>query len=210
MQTIFYGVKQMRKKRNAAAVKIAQEIIAAYKPESVSEMQDAIKDVFGPMFEAILNGEMENYLGYESNAKTEKATDNRRNGYSDKKLKTSMGETEISVPRDRAAEFESMLIPKHKRDVSEIDRKVLAMYSRGMSTRDISATIDDIYGFKLSAEQISKITDYVLEEQRNWQNRPLQHFYPFVFVDCLYVNVRRDYESKDCAVYTEPFSKKRT
>jgi transposase-like protein len=202
MQTIFYGVKQMRKKRNPAAVKIAQEIIAAYKPESVSEMQDAIKDVFGPMFEAILNGEMENYLGYESNAKTEKATDNRRNGYSDKKLKTSMGETEISVPRDRAAEFESMLIPKHKRDVSEIDRKVLAMYSRGMSTRDISATIDDIYGFKLSAEQISKITDYVLEEQRNWQNRPLQHFYPFVFVDCLYVNVRRDYESKDCAVYT--------
>ena len=113
-----------------------------------------------------------------------------------------MGETEISVPRDRAAEFESLLIPKHKRDVSEIDRKVLAMYSRGMSTRDISATIDDIYGFKLSAEQISKITDYVLEEQRNWQNRPLQHFYPFVFVDCLYVNVRRDYESKDCAVYT--------
>ena len=99
MQTIFYGVKQMRKKRNPAAVKIAQEIIAAYKPESVSEMQDAIKDVFGPMFEAILNGEMENYLGYESNAKTEKSTDNRRNGYSDKKLKTSMGETEISVPR---------------------------------------------------------------------------------------------------------------
>ena len=95
-----------------------------------------------------------------------------------------------------------MLIPKHKRDVSEIDRKVLAMYSRGMSTRDISATIDDIYDFKFSAEQISKITDIVLEEQRNWQNRPLQHFYPFVFVDCLYVNVRRDYESKECAVYT--------
>ena len=68
-----------------------------------------------------------------------------------------MGETEISVPRDRAAEFESILIPKHKRDVSEIDRKVLAMYSRGMSTRDISATIDDIYGFKLSAEQIQKL-----------------------------------------------------
>lgn len=93
-----------------------------------------------------------------------------------------MGETEISIPRDRASEFESMLIPKYKRDVSEIDRKVLAMYSRGMSQRDISATIDDIYGFKLSAEQISKITDFVLE--RNWQNRPLKSFYPFIFVDC--------------------------
>ena len=76
------------------------------------------------------------------------------------------------------------------------------MYSRGMSTRDISATIDDIYGFKLSAEQISKITDYVLEEQQAWQNRPLKHFYPFIFVDCLFVNLRRDYESRDCAVYS--------
>ena len=189
----------MRKKRNPAAVKIANDIIAAYKPESVEEMQEAIKDVFGPMFEAILNGEMENYLGYESNSKSEKSTENRRNGYSDKKLKISMGETEISIPRDRASEFESMLIPKYKRDVSEIDRKVLAMYSRGMSTRDISATIDDIYGFKLSAEQISKITDFVLEKQRTWQNRPLKPFYPFIFVDCFYV---RDYESRDCAVYT--------
>ena len=113
-----------------------------------------------------------------------------------------MGETEITVPRDRDAEFESMLISKHKRDVSDIDRKVVAMYSRGMSTRDISATINDIYGFKLSAEQISKITDCVLEEQQNWQNRPLKPFYPFIFVDCLFINIRRDYESRDCAVYT--------
>ena len=82
-----------------------------------------------------------------------------------------MGETEIAVPCDRDVEFESLLIPKHKRDVSDIDRKVLAMYSCGMSTCDISATIDDIYGFKLSAEQIPKITDCVLEEQQNWQNR---------------------------------------
>ena len=103
-----------------------------------------------------------------------------------------MGETEISVPRDRDSEFESILIPKHKQDVSNINRKVIAMYSRGMSTCDISSTIDDIYGFKL------KITDYVLEEQQNWQNRPLKPFYSFIFVDCLFVN----YESRDCAVYT--------
>ena len=113
-----------------------------------------------------------------------------------------MGETEIAIPRDRDAEFESLLIPKHKRDVSDINRKVIAMYSRGMSTRDISATIDDIYGFKLIAEQISKITDCVLEEQPNWQSRTLKPFYPFVFVDCLFVNIRRDYESRDCAVYS--------
>ena len=171
-----------RKKRNPASIQIANAIIAAYKPKSIAEMNEAIKDLCGPMFEAILKGEMKNHLGYESNSKLEKATTNRRNGYSEKILKTSMGETEIAVPRDRDSEFESMLIPKHK--------------------RDISATIDDIYGFKLSAEQISKITDCVLEEQQNWQNRPLKPFYPFIFVDCLFVNIRRDYESRDCAVYT--------
>ena len=145
------------------------------------------------MYEAILKGKLENHLGYESNSKLEKTTTNRRNGYSDKILKTSMGETEIAVPRDRDVEFESLLIPKHKRDVSDIDRKVIAMYSRGMSTSDISATINDIYGFKLSAEQISKITDCVLDEQQNWQNRPLKPFYPFIFIDCLFVNIHRDY-----------------
>lgn len=192
----------MRKNRNEPGRKIAEAIIAEYKPQSVVEMQEALKDVFGPMFEAMLNGEMTGYLGYESNDKGEKMTENRRNGYSPKTIKTSMGEREISVPRDRNASFESVILPKHQRDVSSIEGKVLAMYSRGMSTRDISATIDDIYGFKLSAEQISKITDCVLEEQRSWQNRPLKPFYPFIFVDCLYVNIRRDYESRDCAVYT--------
>ena len=191
----------MRKNRNTPGRRIAEAIIAEYKPQSVAEMQDALKDVFGPMFEAMLNGEMTGYLGYESNEKGEKMTENRRNGYSPKTIKTSMGEREIAVPRDRASSFESVILPKHKYDVSSIEGKVLAMYARGMSTRDISATIDDIYGFKLSAEQISKITDSVLEEQRNWQNRPLQPFYPFIFVDCLYVNIRRDYDSRDCAVY---------
>ena len=192
----------MRKNRNTPGRRIAEAIIAEYKPQTVAEMQEALKDVFGPMFEAILNGEMTGFLGYESNDKGEKMTENRRNGYSSKTLKTSMGESEISVPRDRAATFESLLLPKHKRDVSSIEGKVLAMYARGMSQRDISATIDDIYGFKLSAEQISKITDCVLEEQRTWQNRPLQPFYPFIFVDCIFVNMRREYEAKDCAVYT--------
>lgn len=164
-------------------------------------MQAALKEVFGPMFEAMLNGEMESYLGYEPNSHEEKETTNRRNGYFDKTIKTSMGATTIEVPRDRQASFDSIILPKHKRDVSDIENKVLAMYARGMSQRDISATIDDIYGFKLSAEQISKITDYVLEEQESWQNRTLAPFYPFLFVDCLFVPIKRDYETKECAVY---------
>ena len=179
-----------RKNRDTPGRRIAQAIIAEFKPKSVAEMQAALKEVFCPMFVAMLNGEMESYLGYESNSREEKETTNSRNGYFDKTIKTSMGETTIGVPHDRQASFELIILPKHKRDVSDIENKVLAMYARGMSQRDISATIDDIYGFKLSAEQISKITDYVLDEQENWQNRTLAPFYPFLFVDCLFVPIK--------------------
>ena len=188
----------MRKNRNTPSRKIAEAIIAEYKPQT--ETADSRRNAGSVKGSVRTN--MTGYLGYVSHDKGEKMTENRRNGYSPKTIKTSMGESEISIPRDRNASFESVILPKHKCDVSSIEGKVLAMYSRGMSQRDISATIDDIYGFKLSAEQISKITDCVLEEQRNWQNRPLKPFYPFIFVDCLYVNIRRDYESRDCAVYT--------
>ena len=96
------------------------------------------------MFEAMLNGEMENYLGYEPNSRKEKETTNRRNGYFNKNIKTLMGETTIEVPCDRQASFESVILPKHKCDVSDIENKVLAMYARGMSQCNISVTIDDI------------------------------------------------------------------
>ena len=127
-----------RKNRDTPGRRIAKAIIAEYKPQSVAEMQAALKEVFGPMFEAMLNGEMESHLGYEPNSREEKETTNRRNGYFDKTIKTSMGETAIEMPRDRQASFDSIILPKHKRDVSDIENKVLAMYARGMSQRDIS------------------------------------------------------------------------
>ena len=130
-----------------------------------------------------------------------KKNENRRNGYGSKTLKTSYGEVDIEVPRDRDASFEPTIIPKRQRDVSEIENKVLAMYARGMSQRDISSTIEDIYGFKVSHEMISDITDAVLPEVEEWRNRPLKKCYAFVFVDCLYVTIRSDYEVKECAVY---------
>ncbi|EFR40288.1 putative transposase, Mutator family, partial [Selenomonas sp. oral taxon 137 str. F0430] len=128
-------------------------------------------------------------------------TANRRNGYTPKVLKTSAGEVPISVPRDRDGSFTPQIVPKRQTDVSSIEGKVLAMYARGMSQRDISSTIDDIYGFMLSAEQISHITDSVLDELHEWQNRPLKAFYPFVFVDCIYVSMRGDKGVSDQAVY---------
>ena len=191
-----------KKKESTPGEKLAKQIIEQYNPKSVEDMQNALKDIFGPMFEAMLQGEMNGHLGYESNDHGSKSTANRRNGYISKKIKTSAGEVDIKVPRDRDASFEPKLVPKRKKDVSEIEAKVLAMYARGMSQRDIAETIEDIYGFEISHETISEITDCVLDELNDWQNRPLKKMYTFLFVDCMYVTIRKEYESKSYAVYT--------
>ena len=188
-------------KRNPAAVAVAQAIIDNYKPETVEDMQNALKEIFGPMFEFMLKGEMDAHLGYESNDHGFKDTDNRRNGYTDKTLKTSYGDVPIRAPRDRDGSFSPQIVPKRETDVSAIEDKVLSMYARGMSQRDIADTIEDIYGFEISHEAISEITDRVLDKVDEWQNRPLKKFYAFLFVDCLYVSIRKEMETKNCAVY---------
>ncbi len=187
---------------NKSKNELVKAIIDAYQPETAKDVQDALKDIFGPMFEAMLQGEMNSHLGYENNDKGEKQTQNRRNGYISKNVKTSMGEMTIDVPRDRDGSFEPQIVPKRTKDISDIDKKVLSMYAKGMSQRDISNTIEDIYGFKISHDTISQITDCVLDELNEWQSRPLKKCYPFVFVDCMYVTMRYEYESKETAVYT--------
>ena len=191
-----------RKKEDTKKNALVNAILEQYQPKSVDDMQNALKDIFGPMFEAMLNGEMKSHLGYESNDRTEKDTENRRNGYTKKTLKTSTGNVPVKVPRDRDATFEPLLVPKRKRDVSGIEDKVLSMYAKGMSQRDIADTIEGIYGFEISHETVSDITDSVIEELEEWQNRPLKKFYTFLFVDCMYVTIRKDYETKNYAVYT--------
>ena len=180
---------------------IAKTILEQYRPTNREEMQDALKDIFGPMFEAMLQGEMDDHLGYESNDRGAKDTENRRNGYTEKTVKSTMGDIDIRTPRDRDGSFDPRLIPKRSKDVSGIEDKVLAMYARGMSQRDIAETIEDIYGFEISHETVSHITDRVIDTAKEWQNRPLKQFYTFLFVDCLYVNIRKDMETKNCAVY---------
>ena len=201
MENALMAPRKNKINRNPAAEAVAKAIIENYKPETVEDMQFAIKDIFGPMFEAMLQGEMDNHLGYASNDHGYKDTDNRRNGYTDKTLKTSYGDVPIRSPRDREGTFEPQVVPKRTTDVVSIEDKVLSMYARGMSQRDISSTIEDIYGFSLSAEQISNITDRVLDEVHEWLNRPLKPMYAFLFVDCLYVDIRREMETKSCAVY---------
>lgn len=194
----------MRKKRNEtkAGKKLADQIINEYNPKTVEDMQDALKDIFGPMFETMLQGEMNSHLGYKNNDHGAKSTTNRRNGYGVKTVQTSNGPVDINVPRDRDASFEPHLIPKREKNVSGIEDKVLAMYARGLSQRDIADTIEDIYGFEISHDTISEITDLVIEELEQWQNRPLKEFYTFIFVDCMYVTIRKDYEAKKYAIYT--------
>lgn len=187
--------------RSEASRAIAKAILDSYHPESAQDVGDALKDIFGPIFEAMLQGEMDQHLGYETNDHSEKETTNRRNGYGRKSLKTTMGDLEIQTPRDREGTFEPKLIPKRKKDVSGIEDKVLAMYAKGMSQRDIAETIEDIYGFEISHETISTITDRVIATANEWQNRSLKKFYSFMFVDCLFVNIRKEMETKSCAVY---------
>jgi len=191
-----------REKRSKQQIDLAKRIVEEYDPKSVEDMQDALKDIFGPLFEKMLTAELDGHLGYESNERSPKESDNRRNGYSKKTLKTTTGNLKIDIPRDRDASFEPAIIPKGKTDVSAIEGKVLSMYARGMSQRDISSTIEEIYGFAISAETVSKITDKVLEELEAWQTRPLKPIYPFLFVDCMFVTIRRDDGPKNCAVYT--------
>lgn len=190
-----------KNRRNKAGMAIAQAIIDEYQPRTAEDMQAALKDIFGPMFESMLQGEMDSHLGYEANDHGFKATDNRRNGYSHKTVKTTYGDISVDVPRDRDASFEPQAIPKRSRDVSGVEGKVLSMYAKGMSQRDIADTIEEIYGFEISHETISNITDRVIETAEEWQNRPLKRFYTFLFVDCLYVSIRKETETKNCAVY---------
>jgi transposase-like protein len=197
------GITQMAKKKDPTPGEaIAKSIIETYDPKTTEDIQDALKSIFGPIFESMLEGEMEHHLGFASNDHSEKTTTNRRNGRGKKTINTSMGGIEINPPRDREATFDPQIIPKRTTDVSSIEGKVLSMYAKGLSQRDIADIIEDIYGFSISHQQISIITDSVLEELTTWQRRPLKKFYPFLFVDCFYVNIRTEYETKKHAIYT--------
>lgn len=179
-------------KRNPVAEKIADLILDNYDINSSKDVNEALKEVFGPIFEKMLNAEMDAHLGYDKNSSESKDTSNRRNGYGEKKIQGSFGETTISVPRDREGRFEPVVVKKHQKDVSEIEGKVLAMYARGMSQRDISSTIKEIYGFELSQDKILTITDSIIEDVKSWLQRPLKPIYTFVFVDCIYVKMKNE------------------
>ena len=135
---------------------------------------------------------MDATLGYEKNCKGDLKSDNKRNGHSSKTLKASTGNFRSMFPVTAMVSLKPKLIPKYQRDISGIEEKVISLYARGMSTRDIHDQLQELYGIELSAEMVSKITDKILPEVKEWQSRPLNPVYPFVFMDCIHYKVRED------------------
>ncbi len=167
------------------------EFVKSNNIKTADDLNSAFREMYKDVIQVMLENEMNNHLGYDKGSKAVKETDNRRNGYSEKKVRSSFGELLLSVPRDRADKFEPVVVEKHSRELSsDIENKIISMYSKGMSTRDISDHIKDIYGMEISAEMVSRITETILEQAKEWQARPLETVYPFLFLDAVHYSVR--------------------
>ena len=166
-------------------------------PEEILGESGLLKQLSKRLIERALAGELKAHLQEQAEA----GQHNSRNGHSKKTVQSNHGEMELSIPRDRQGNFEPVLVPKHQRRIAELDEKILALYARGMSTRDISAQLEELYGAKVSASLISEVTDSVLEEVKAWQTRPLDEVYPIVYLDALYVNIKVSGRISKRAVY---------
>ena len=170
--------------------------------KNFEDLKDVFKLMVGEMLENGLEGELDDELGYTKYDYRNKEGENSRNGYSKKTLKTSFGETEIKVPRDRDGEFEPQLIKKNQTTLTgDIEEKILSMYAKGMTTSDIETHIQDIYGLECSDSTISRITDKILPVVREWQSRPLEEIYAVVFMDAIHFHVRSEGQIVKKAVY---------
>ena len=170
--------------------------------KSFDDLKDVFKLMVGEMLENGLEGELDDELGYTKYDYRNKLGENSRNGYSKKTLKTSFGETEIKVPRDRDGEFEPQLVKKNQTTLTgDIEEKILSMYAKGMTTSDIETHIQDIYGLECSDSTISRITDKILPVVRDWQSRPLEEVYAVVFMDAIHFHVRSEGQIVKKAVY---------
>ena len=151
--------------------------------------------------EAALNGEMNVHLGYGKHSPSGYNSGNNRNGYGKKTVKSQYGELEIKSPRDRNGEFEPIFIPKYQTRMSELDESILTLYAKGMSTREIEATIRELYGTEISAGLVSQVTESVITRATEWQNRPLDAIYPVIYMDCIRMKIRLDKQVVNKALY---------
>jgi putative transposase len=181
---------------------VLQELSSAESMDDFFGKEGIFARLFAKTMEAMLEAEMSEHLGYERYEAKGRKSGNSRNGYSKKKLQSSAGgDVEVAVPRDRKSEFEPHIIRKYETSSSELEDKILGMYAKGMSTRDISATLQELYGMEVSAQTISNITDKVLPLVEAWQSRPLAAIYPIIYLDALYFNLKKEHKVENRAVY---------
>ena len=189
-----HKVKMTEGKRN-----IIHQLLQEYDIETAEDIQDALKDLLGGTIKEMMEAEMDDHLGYGRSERSD--SDDYRNGYKTKRVNSSYGSMEIEVPQDRKSTFEPQVVKKRQKDISDIDQKIISMYAKGMTTRQISETIEDIYGFETSEGFISDVTDKILPQIEDWQNRPLDEVYPILFIDAIHYSVRDEGVIKKLAAY---------
>jgi len=170
--------------------KIAKEIMKSGDVKTAFDVEEKLRKSFGKIIKSMLEAEMDEHLGNEKYKHQEEKQDNYRNGYSKKKVKSNMGEIDLEIPRDRNAEFDPVVVPKHSRDISRLATQIIELYGMGNTTRQISDFVENLYGFGVSAEMVSNITDKIIPEMEEWKSRKLEEVYSFVFIDAIHFNVK--------------------
>ena len=178
---------------------IIHQLLQEYDIETAEDIQDALKDLLGGTIKEMMEAEMDEHLGYSKSERYD--SDDYRNGYKPKTVKSSYGQFNIEVPQDRKSTFEPQIVKKRQKDISDIDQKIISMYAKGMTTRQISETIENIYGFETSESFISDVTDKILPQIEDWQNRPLDEVYPILYIDAIHYSVRDNGVIKKLAAY---------
>jgi transposase-like protein len=170
--------------------KAIKEMVEKGDMKTVFDVQNKLKASFGKIIQQMLESEMTEHLGHEKYEYSTEEKNNYRNGHSGKKIKSSMGELSIDVPRDRKGNFKPVIVQKHSRDISDIENQIIKLFGMGNPTREISKFIEEIYGFSVSAEMVSNITDKIIPEMEEWRSRRLEEVYPFVYIDAIHFNVK--------------------
>ena len=187
--------------RKAAMNQLFNLIQDEYDIKSASDIEAALLDMFGGFIEQALEAELDQHLGYSRYDFRHKSTSNTRNGRKPKTIQTRLGKTTVQAPRDREGSFQPQIVPKRQTNVIGIEDKILSLYAKGLSTRDISKTLEEIYGFETSHETISAVTDKVIPLIQEWQQRPLEAVYPIIYLDALHVKMRDGMSASNKAVY---------
>lgn len=180
---------------------LIKDMVREQKFTSTNQIMDTIKDMFSDILEEVLQCEIEEQLGYEKHQRRSNEPSNYRNGSTKRKLKTQFGEVEVNVPRDRKGSYEPKILDKYQRNVDGLEEKILSLYAHGMSTRDIQEQVKDLYNIEISSELVSKISEKIMPQVNEWQNRPLEAYYPFVFMDAIHYKIRDNHQIVSKAAY---------